>query len=135
MTTVPLSEPHFASATGGVRALLRLEGVALLAVALLLYRHSQSSWLLFAELSLLPDISFAGYLFGSRAGATAYNAAHSTLGPVALAAFAIATGMQLPFVLALIWTAHVGFDRALGYGLKYASGFRDTHLGHIGRRS
>jgi hypothetical protein len=133
MTTV--SAPHPTSATGGVRTLLRLEGFALLAVAVFLYRHTQSSWLLFVELFLLPDISFAVYLFGPRAGAAAYNAAHSTLGPIALAAFAIATGMQLPLVLALIWLAHVGFDRALGYGLKHASGFRDTHLGRIGPRS
>ncbi|MDU3890869.1 MAG: DUF4260 family protein [Serratia liquefaciens] len=35
---------------------------------------------------------------------------------------------------ALIWGAHIGFDRALGYGLKYASGFADTHLGGLGRK-
>jgi hypothetical protein len=34
--------------------------------------------------------------------------------------------------LALIWLAHIGIDRALGYGLKYASGFGFTHLGRIG---
>jgi hypothetical protein len=33
----------------------------------------------------------------------------------------------------LIWIAHIGFDRALGYGLKYPTGFGDTHLGRIGR--
>ncbi|MEF9606012.1 DUF4260 family protein, partial [Paracoccus sp. PXZ] len=32
-----------------------------------------------------------------------------------------------------LWLAHVGFDRVLGYGLKLPSGFRDTHLGRIGR--
>jgi hypothetical protein len=35
--------------------------------------------------------------------------------------------------LATIWIAHIGFDRALGYGLKYGSGFTHTHLGRIGR--
>jgi Domain of unknown function (DUF4260) len=128
-------EPRFAIAPGSIRTLLRLEGLALLVAALLLYAHAQTGWLLFAEFFLLPDISFTGYLFGPRAGAAAYNAAHSTLGPIALAAFAMATGRQLPFALALIWLAHVGFDRALGYGLKYTSGFRDTHLGRIGHRS
>jgi hypothetical protein len=29
--------------------------------------------------------------------------------------------------------AHVGMDRALGYGLKLPTDFRDTHLGRIGR--
>jgi hypothetical protein len=123
------------SATGGIRTLLRLEGLALLAGALLLYARQGDSWLLFAGLFLLPDLSFAGYLVGPRVGAAAYNVAHSTLGPLGLAAAAIAGGLGLPFTLALIWLAHVGFDRALGYGLKYASGFGDTHLGRIGRRS
>ena len=35
---------------------------------------------------------------------------------------------------ALIWAAHIGFDRALGYGLKYPTSFGETHLGRIGRR-
>jgi hypothetical protein len=34
--------------------------------------------------------------------------------------------------VALIWLAHIGFDRALGYGLKYKAGFGFTHLGRIG---
>jgi hypothetical protein len=33
----------------------------------------------------------------------------------------------------LIWLAHIGADRGLGYGLKYATAFGDTHLGYIGR--
>ena len=33
----------------------------------------------------------------------------------------------------LIWCAHIGFDRALGYGLKYAEGFGFTHLRRVGR--
>lgn len=34
---------------------------------------------------------------------------------------------------ASVVAAHVGFDRALGYGLKLPTGFKDTHLGRIGR--
>ena len=30
--------------------------------------------------------------------------------------------------------AHTGADRLLGFGLKYPTGFADTHLGRIGRR-
>jgi len=133
--TMPVMEHASPSAAGGVRTLLRLEGLVLLAGAIFFYARAHASWILFAELFLLPDLSFAGYLFGSSAGAAAYNAAHSTLGPLLLALAAIAGGLQAPVTLALIWLAHVGFDRALGYGLKYASGFRDTHLGRIGRSS
>lgn len=28
---------------------------------------------------------------------------------------------------------HSAFDRLLGYGLKYATGFQDTHLGGVGK--
>ena len=36
-------------------------------------------------------------------------------------------------VYAVIWTAHIAFDRTLGYGLKLPAGFHHTHLGRIGR--
>ncbi len=121
-------------AKGGVRTLLRAEGLVLLALALALYAQSGAPWSRFAILFLAPDLSFAFYLAGSRIGAVAYNTAHSTIGPLLLAAlsrFVPQLALLLPF--ALIWFAHVGFDRALGYGLKYASAFSDTHLGRIGR--
>ena len=120
------------SVSGGVRLLLRLEGLALLAGAAVLYGATGAPWWLFALLFLVPDLSMLGYLEGPRIGAAAYNAAHATLGPVALGliGWAVVPGV-LP--LALIWLAHIRFDRVLGYGLKYASGFRDTHLGQIGR--
>lgn len=119
---------------GGPRALLRLEGLALLAGAAALYWRCGGDWKLFAVLFLVPDLSFAGYLAGPRIGAAAYNALHSTLGPLLLAAAGIALSQPLAVTVALIWLAHVGFDRALGYGLKHAAGFSFTHLGRIGRK-
>lgn len=128
-------------ATGGVRTLLRIEGLALFAAALLLYANSGASWKLFALLILAPDLSFAFYLFGPRAGAIAYNTVHSTIGAFLLALIS-QSGLTVAglgsasalFQMALIWFVHIGFDRALGYGLKYESGFGDTHLSQIGRR-
>ena len=73
-----------------------------------------------------PDASFAGYLGGPRIDAAIYNVAHSYVGPLILAAALLSAGTGLPLVL--VWTAHIGFDRALGHGLKYPSAFRDTHL-------
>jgi Domain of unknown function (DUF4260) len=119
--------------TGSVRGLMRLEGVGVAAVATLLYAQSHAGWGQFAALFLLPDLSLLAYLVGPRAGALAYNAVHSEVGPLALAALAL--GGLVPTAalpLAFIWAAHVGFDRALGYGLKYARGFGHTHLGLIG---
>lgn len=119
---------------GGVRLTLRAEGLAILAAAVALFAHAGYSGGLFAALFLVPDLSLLGYLAGSRAGATIYNAAHSLLGPVSLGIAAVlAAPAALPY--ALIWAAHVGFDRALGYGLKYGTAFGHTHLGRIGRKA
>lgn len=120
------------SAGGGVRTLLRLEGLAVLALSVAAYAQFGAGWGWFALLFLLPDLSFFGYLAGPRVGAAAYNAAHSYAGPLALLAAGILGAMPALLAIALVWCAHIGFDRALGYGLKYASGFRDTHLGPIG---
>lgn len=119
------------AATGSVRLWLRLEGVAVLALAAWLFARGGHSWPLFAMLFLLPDASFAGYLAGPRVGAIAYNLLHSYVGPVLLAIAFVASGR--PPVIALVWAAHIGFDRMLGYGLKYPTAFGDTHLGAIGR--
>lgn len=126
--------PSSTSVSGVPRALLRLEGAAVLALATAAYGHLElGSWTLFFAAFLAPDLSFAGYLFGPRVGAAAYNALHSWVGPAVLGAVAFATHAPLLGALALIWTGHVGFDRMLGYGLKYGTAFGHTHLGRVGR--
>ena len=120
--------------TGGVLLLLRLEDFALMAAAVVGYAWNGGSWWLFAILLLAPDLSFAGYLAGPRIGALAYNALHTTIGPLALLVLGLLTAQPLLISMALIWATHVGMDRALGYGLKYESAFSQTHLGRIGRR-
>jgi hypothetical protein len=119
--------------SGGIRYVLRLEGLAVFIAATVMYAKSGFGWSTFALFFLAPDISFLGYLAGDRLGAVAYNVAHSYLG--ALACFSAALLLNAPELEAagMIWCAHIGFDRALGYGLKYAAGFSFTHLGRIGR--
>lgn len=118
--------------TGVPRMLLRAEGAALFVAAAILYARSDASWWLFAVLFLAPDISFIAYFGGARAGAIGYNAAHTLVGPLVLALAGLLTNNVL-VPLALIWIAHIGFDRLLGYGLKYGAGFAYTHLGRVGR--
>ena len=119
--------------TGGLRTLLRLEGLALFAGMTLLYAVWGGSWWVYALLFLVPDMSFAAYLAGPRTGAIIYNAAHSYMAPMALMTTGFATNSPLTLSIAMIWLAHIGFDRALGYGLKYSAGFGFTHLGRIGK--
>jgi len=120
--------------TGAVRVLLRLEALAAFAAALVAYHHSGGAWSTFAWLFLLPDLAFLGYLAGPRVGAVAYDATHTWLGPAALALLGALAGLDVLWLVA-IWSAHLGFDRALGYGLKYSTSFPDTHLGALGRHT
>lgn len=118
---------------GAPRVLLRLEGAAVLAGAIVGYRALGASWGLFALLLLVPDLSLLGYLRGPRVGAALYNGAHTYLGPALLAGLSLTAVVPGAWHIALIWTAHLGMDRALGLGLKYPTAFRDTHLGTVGR--
>ena len=116
-----------------IRWLLRAEAAAVLVAVIAMYAVRDAGWGRFAALFLVPDLALFGYLAGPRAGAVAYNAAHSYLGPGVIAAIAITGAAPTARPYALIWAAHCAFDRALGYGLKYTTGFRHTHLGTIGR--
>ena len=127
------NEEHTGSASGGVRTLLRLEGLALFLGMTLLYGVWEGSWWVYVILFLAPDLSFAAYLAGPKAGAVIYNAAHSYMAPMALMTCGFALSAPLVLSIAMIWLAHIGFDRALGYGLKYFAGFGFTHLGRIGK--
>ncbi len=80
---------------------------------------------LYLVLALAPDISMVGYLAGARLGATAYNLFHTDTSPIALAGVGVWFDVRLAV---LVWAAHIGADRLVGYGLKYSSGFEDTHL-------
>ena len=122
------------AATGGVKILLRLEGLTLFTGMVMLYASWGGSWLVFALLFFVPDLSFLAYLADARFGALVYNAAHSYMAPVALLTLGFGFASPLTLSIALIWLAHIGIDRALGYGLKYSAGFNFTHLGRIGRR-
>jgi hypothetical protein len=111
--------------------LLRSEESALLVAILVAYHHLNYSWLLFAVLFLTPDLFMLGYLLNSRAGAAIYNLVHTLTLPLALLFLSYLQHWPLATALALIWTAHIAFDRLLGYGLKYPTHFKDTHLQHI----
>lgn len=116
--------------TGEVRLLLRLEGAAMFAAAIAAYDLLGGGWRMFFLLLLAPDLSIAAYFLGPRTGAFAYNAMHSYLGPAMLAGLAwLLHASPMPFLVVAIWVAHIGLDRLLGFGLKYAAGFKFTHLG------
>jgi hypothetical protein len=113
------------------RRLLHLEGVAVLVAALVLYFDSGFGWLLLLVLFLAPDLSLLGYVAGPAVGALTYDVVHTYAGPVALAVVGVVGDADTALQIALIWLAHIGADRFLGYGLKYPSGFKATHLQRV----
>jgi hypothetical protein len=111
--------------------LLRIEESALLLATLFTYQHLHYSWLLFAILFLTPDLFMLGYLLNPRVGAATYNLVHTLTLPLALLFLSYLQHWPLAASIALIWTAHIAFDRLLGFGLKYPTDFKDTHLQHL----
>lgn len=113
------------------RVLLHLEGLVVLVVACAFYRELGASWIKFAALFLAPDLSMVGYLWGKKAGTRMYNSVHTYVGPFLLWLAGYFGSQPALTSLCLIWIAHIGFDRLLGYGFKYESGFKDTHLNRV----
>ena len=110
--------------------LLRIESAIVAALSLFLFGRGDESWWLFLAWPL-PDLSFAGYLAGPRVGAALYNLVHNYFGPAILSVFGVASGSGLLVALGLVWFSHLGIDRLLGYGLKYPTAFKDTHLQRV----
>jgi hypothetical protein len=111
--------------------LLRLEGAAIFGASLFLYRMFGGGWGFFLLLCLWPDLSMLGYLANARIGAGLYNLVHTDLWPLIVAIYAFAVHRPTMLLFALIWLAHIGMDRMLGYGLKYPTFFKDTHLQRV----
>ena len=119
--------------TRAPRTLLRLEALFVVIAALAAYARLGASWWLFAILFLAPDLSMIGYLAGRKAGAAIYNVFHWYGLPFACIAWGLIGQAHQVLALGLIWAAHIGLDRALGYGLKYTEGFGFSHLGLMGQ--
>ncbi|HTQ30387.1 MAG TPA: DUF4260 domain-containing protein [Opitutaceae bacterium] len=113
------------------KILLHAEGLAVFFVSCALYHRLGASWGLFALLFLAPDLFMLGYLGGPAIGARCYNAVHTYTVPMAIAAGAWLAGHTLVVSLCVIWIAHIGLDRLCGYGLKYPTAFKDTHLSRV----
>ena len=132
--TTTKEEARDGAAPASTRTWLRLEGAAALAAGIALYGWLGAPWLAVLPLLLVPDISMVGYLRGPRLGALTYNLFHNWAIGLAVLGLGLASGIGAVSVAGAILIAHVGMDRALGYGLKLPTSFQDTHLGRIGKR-
>lgn len=117
-----------------VNIILRVEGLCFLLVGLWLYAALSASWWYFFIFLLFPDIFMLGYLKNTKLGALFYNIGHTYAVPLILFPISLLMNEKFLIYAAVIWFAHISFDRMLGYGLKLDTHFQDTHLGRIGKR-
>ena len=133
-TTQPSdTAPVHGMTTGAVRTWLRLEGLAAFVIGLALFGASGGNWLLLVPLLLLPDVSAIGFLASPRIGTFTYNLVHNWVPGIVTLGIGAWLASPTLLLVAAILIAHVGMDRAVGYGLKLPSSFQDTHLGRMGR--
>ena len=125
---------HLEETTPWVRIWLRLEGIAGLVLGWVIWRGQGGDLPWFIPLLLVPDVGMLGYLRGNHLGAITYNVIHNWfVGGVVVGLGVWAASVPLTMAGAIL-VAHTGIDRIFGYGLKYPTGFKDTHLGRLGRR-
>lgn len=112
---------------------LRLEGLAAFLAGIAIYGRLGGDWIWFVPAFLFVDLSAVGYLVGPRLGAVTYDFAHNWAVALAVLGLGLMVGAPLVALVGAVLISHVGADRAVGYGLKLATGFKDTHLGRMGR--
>ncbi len=113
----------------------RIENLAIAATVVVVFARLHFSWRWLPVFFLAFDASMAGYLVSNRAGAVCYNLAHAYVAPAVLLLSYVLSATRWCAFTGLLWTFHIAGDRVLGYGLKFASSFQDTHhLGRIGKQ-
>jgi hypothetical protein len=113
---------------------LIIEEWSVFLLCIFLFNRLPFAWWWFPALLLLPDLGMIGYLFSPKIGAITYNFLHHRLLAATVAVWAIWSGSDNWKLVAIILFAHISFDRALGYGLKYSDSFFNTHLGLIEKK-
>lgn len=113
------------------RLFLHLEGLGLLAGSVFFYTNQQFGWGWFALFLLTPDLVMLVYMINKHWGEVSYNLVHTTIFPLILTVVSVLAGSSLGLQISLIWLAHIGMDRLVGYGFKYPGSFKETHFSRI----
>ncbi|KJD36938.1 hypothetical protein PW52_00305 [Tamlana sedimentorum] len=114
-----------------MKAVLKLEELLMFVLGMYLFSQLNLSWWWFVGLLLTPDIGMLGYLVNPKIGAYAYNVFHHK--GIAILFYFLGVYLQNDIVklIGVILFSHSCFDRVFGYGLKYITDFKNTHLGKL----
>ncbi|APO43060.1 DUF4260 domain-containing protein [Paenibacillus xylanexedens] len=111
--------------------LIKIENAIVAALGTYFYFSYGYSWWVFLLLLLAPDIFMFGYAFGNKVGAYVYNIAHTFVTPVLLLLAGHMFSISFLTMIGFIWLVHIGVDRTVGYGLKYTTDFKNSHIQRI----
>ena len=118
---------------GKPRLWLRSEGLVLFISTIIIFGHLHQRWWLYLLLLFVPDIFMLGYLANTKLGAFLYNLGHSYFAPALMILLSWRAEGKISLAIGIIWLGHIGWDRFFGYGLKYDSDFKHTHLGDLNK--
>lgn len=112
-----------------VKLFLRIESAVIFVFATLIYFFAAlGPWWLYVALIFAPDIFMLGYIINPKFGSFTYNLFHIYFWSLALIIVGLFTDNLWLIWSGFVWMAHIGIDRAIGYGLKYEDGFKITHM-------
>ena len=114
-----------------VKAILELESWFIAGASLLAYIYLKGNLGLLIVFFMLPDISMVGYLKNKTMGSIVYNAVHNYALVLALIIAGFILNIKPLIFAGLILSLHICVDRFFGFGLKYRTGFEDTHMQKI----
>ena len=124
-----MSSTLIGSVIGAPKVVLRIEGAVLFAASIAVFAFQGQPWWLYPVLLLVPDIFMLGYLRNTKLGSIFYNLGHAYPAAAVVTALGFVFSSPLTIAIGVIWFGHIGWDRMFGYGLKYATSFKHTHLG------
>ncbi|PGK37518.1 hypothetical protein CN907_16445 [Bacillus anthracis] len=110
------------------KRIVHFEGLVVFLAAIYTYSLYEFSWIIFLVFLLAPDLSMLAYRINNQVGANIYNLFHTYIISILIVIIGVYFKVDTVIMIGLIWTAHIGMDRMFGYGLKYETDFKDTHI-------
>ena len=117
---------------GAIIEVMALVLLSLLPPQLPLFTPDLPLWLN-VILFFVPDMSLIAYIGGPRLGAFFYNLMHLYPSGVAPFFVGLVFGNNIAVAAGVLMVAHVGAERAVGFGLKSSRGVKYNHLGKFGK--